>query len=392
MVFGLVDKLTNLIDYKKIDLLTLFFFFSLSAIGLISVASASVAFADSLSGNPLYLFNKQLVNLFLGLIILLCVVSIPMLFWEKIDKWLLGLGILSLLLVFIPGIGYEANGANRWIRIYGYSLQPSEIMKFIAIIYTSGYCVRSLRDIQSHWFAFFKPSFLVILVVSLILLQPDLGTSAVIFGTVLGILFVAGVQLRQFLIVVGVGFIGALSLIYFVPWRWQRIMSFMNPWDDPYGSGYQLTLSLMSIARGDWFGVGIGEGITKMNYLPDAHTDFIFAVILEEVGLLTGILILSLIFGLCFRSFYLARRALSRNLYFCFFVGFGVSILIGLHTFINVGVVSGLLPTKGLTLPFISYGGTHLLVMCALVGLILRLDYETKLAMPRANITRRVLE
>ncbi len=391
MIFRLLDKLKNIVDYKKIDLITLFFFLCLSIIGLISVASASLAFADSLSGNPLYLFNKQLANLFLGLIILLGVVSIPMLFWEKIDKWLLGLGILALLLVFIPGIGYEANGANRWIRIYGYSLQPSEIMKFIAIIYTSGYCVRSLRDIQSHWFSFFKPAFLVVLVVSLILLQPDLGTSAVIFGTVLGILFVAGVQLRQFLIVLGVGFIGALSLIYFVPWRWERIVSFMNPWDDPYGSGYQLTLSLISIARGDWFGVGIGEGITKMNYLPDAHTDFIFAVIIEEVGLFTGILVLSLLFGLCFRSFYLARRALSKNLYFSFFVGFGVSILIGLHTFINVGVVSGLLPTKGLTLPFISYGGTHLLVMCALVGLILRLDYETKLAMPKAKITRRVL-
>jgi cell division protein FtsW len=317
------------------------------------------------------------------------VITIPMAFWEKTDRWLLSLGLFFLLLVFVPGIGTEVNGANRWIRVSGFSLQPSEIMKFITIIYTSGYCVRRLRDIQSHWFAFFKPSVLVIIVVSLILLQPDLGTSTVIFGTVLGILFVAGVQMRQFLLVIGIGFLGILALIYFVPWRWERIISFMNPWEDPYGSGYQLTLSLMSIARGDWFGVGIGEGLMKMGYLPDAHTDFIFAVIVEEMGLVTGIVILSLLFGLCFRTFYLARKALSRNLHFCFFVGYGIAILIALHTFINIGVATGLLPTKGLTLPFISYGGTHVLVMCALVGLVLRLDYETKLAMPAVNISRR---
>tara|TARA_B100000949_G_C14248309_1_gene436907 strand:+ start:63 stop:1250 length:1188 start_codon:yes stop_codon:yes gene_type:complete len=393
---GLVEMITrfyrqlfNLIDFTKLDLITFFIFVSLSFLGLLSVATASLAFSDSISGDPLNFFTKQLFHFVLGLFIMFFVITIPMAFWEKTDRWLLSLGLFFLLLVFVPGIGTEVNGANRWIRVSGFSLQPSEIMKFITIIYTSGYCVRRLRDIQSHWFAFFKPSVLVIIVVSLILLQPDLGTSTVIFGTVLGILFVAGVQMRQFLLVIGIGFLGILALIYFVPWRWERIISFMNPWEDPYGSGYQLTLSLMSIARGDWFGVGIGEGLMKMGYLPDAHTDFIFAVIVEEMGLVTGIVILSLLFGLCFRTFYLARKALSRNLHFCFFVGYGIAILIALHTFINIGVATGLLPTKGLTLPFISYGGTHVLVMCALVGLVLRLDYETKLAMPAVNISRR---
>ena len=389
MITRFYRQLFNLIDFTKLDLITFFIFVSLSFLGLLSVATASLAFSDSISGDPLNFFTKQLFHFVLGLFIMFFVITIPMAFWEKTDRWLLSLGLFFLLLVFVPGIGTEVNGANRWIRVSGFSLQPSEIMKFITIIYTSGYCVRRLRDIQSHWFAFFKPSVLVIIVVSLILLQPDLGTSTVIFGTVLGILFVAGVQMRQFLLVIGIGFLGILALIYFVPWRWERIISFMNPWEDPYGSGYQLTLSLMSIARGDWFGVGIGEGLMKMGYLPDAHTDFIFAVIVEEMGLVTGIVILSLLFGLCFRTFYLARKALSRNLHFCFFVGYGVAILIALHTFINIGVATGLLPTKGLTLPFISYGGTHVLVMCALVGLVLRLDYETKLAMPAVNISRR---
>ena len=389
MITRFYRQLFNLIDFTKLDLITFFIFFSLSFLGLLSVATASLAFSDSISGDPLNFFTKQLFHFVLGLFIMFFVITIPMAFWEKTDRWLLSLGLFFLLLVFVPGIGTEVNGANRWIRVSGFSLQPSEIMKFITIIYTSGYCVRRLRDIQSHWFAFFKPSVLVIIVVSLILLQPDLGTSTVIFGTVLGILFVAGVQMRQFLLVIGIGFLGILALIYFVPWRWERIISFMNPWEDPYGSGYQLTLSLMSIARGDWFGVGIGEGLMKMGYLPDAHTDFIFAVIVEEMGLVTGIVILSLLFGLCFRTFYLARKALSRNLHFCFFVGYGIAILIALHTFINIGVATGLLPTKGLTLPFISYGGTHVLVMCALVGLVLRLDYETKLAMPAVNISRR---
>ena len=389
MITRFYRQLFNLIDFTKLDLITFFIFVSLSFLGLLSVATASLAFSDSISGDPLNFFTKQLFHFVLGLFIMFFVITIPMAFWEKTDRWLLSLGLFFLLLVFVPGIGTEVNGANRWIRVSGFSLQPSEIMKFITIIYTSGYCVRRLRDIQSHWFAFFKPSVLVIIVVSLILLQPDLGTSTVIFGTVLGILFVAGVQMRQFLLVIGIGFLGILALIYFVPWRWERIISFMNPWEDPYGSGYQLTLSLMSFARGNWFGVGIGEGLMKMGYLPDAHTDFIFAVIVEEMGLVTGIVILSLLFGLCFRTFYLARKALSRNLHFCFFVGYGIAILIALHTFINIGVATGLLPTKGLTLPFISYGGTHVLVMCALVGLVLRLDYETKLAMPAVNISRR---
>ena len=383
-------NLINSIDLSKVDFLFFSIFLLVSVCGLIILASASVQFSDSITGHPFSMLMKQSIHFMAGFLLLLIISFTPLSFWETFDKWLLLFGGLLLILVFVPGIGVEVNGANRWIRIGGFGLQPSEVMKFISIVYISAYSVRRITDLQTHWFGFFKPAFLIILIISLILLQPDLGTSAVILATVLGILFLAGVHLKQFLLVLLLALIGISALIIFVPWRWERIISFTDPWSDPFGTGYQLTLSLMSIGRGDWFGVGLGEGLMKMGYLPDAHTDFIYSVLVEEIGLLGGIVIISLLFGLAFRCFYIAKQALIKNQYFGFFAAYGVAILLGLHTFINVGVASGLLPTKGLTLPFISYGGTNLLVMCSLIGLVLRIDYETKVAMPVAHISRRV--
>ena len=380
---------SNYIDLSKLDYLFISLFLMLVVIGLLILASASIQFSDSITGSPINFFVKQLSHLLIGILLLSVIVLIPLAFWEKYDRWILLFGIALLLLVFIPGIGVEVNGANRWIRVAGFGFQPSEAMKFISIIYISAYSVRRINDLQTNWLGFFRPAVLIIFIVSLILLQPDLGTSAVIFASVLGILFIAGVHLKQFMLVISMAITGIFSLIYFVPWRWERIISFTDPWSDPYGSGYQLTLSLMSIGRGDWFGVGLGEGLMKMGYLPDAHTDFIFSVVIEEMGLLFGIFLISLLFGIAFRCFYIAREALTKNLFFGFFAAYGVAILLGLHTFINVGVATGLLPTKGLTLPFISYGGTNLLIMCALIGLVLRIDYETKVAMPVAHISRR---
>jgi len=382
-------NLVNSIDFLKVDYIFLSLFLSLSICGLLILASASVQFSDSITGSPFSMLLKQFFHLIVGFFLLIVISFTSLTIWERLDRWMLFFGMFLLLLVFVPGIGVEVNGANRWIRLGGFGLQPSEVMKFISIIYISAYSVRRITDLQTHWFGFFKPAFLIIMVASLILLQPDLGTSAVIFLTVLGILFIAGVHLKQFLLVLSLALLGVSALIIFVPWRWERIISFTDPWSDPFGTGYQLTLSLMSIGRGDWFGVGLGEGLMKMGYLPDAHTDFIYSVLVEEIGLLGGIIIISLLFGLAFRCFYIAKRALIKNQYFGFFAAYGVAILIGLHTFINVGVATGLLPTKGLTLPFISYGGTNLLVMCSLMGLVLRIDYETKAAMPVANFSRR---
>ena len=379
----------NQFDFSKIDLILLSLFFILSFSGLLILASASVHFSDSIYGNPSAIFNRQLFYFFLGLFGLLIFFILPLNFWTSYDRLLITLGFILLLLVFVPGIGFEVNGANRWIRVAGFGLQPSEIMKFLSILYVSCYSVRRIREIQSHWIGFFRPAIIIVSIISIILIQPDLGSSAVIFASVLGVLFVAGVKIKQFFIVALLGLVAVTSMIVFVPWRWERIISFIDPWSDPWGSGYQLTLSLMSIGRGDWFGVGLGQGLMKMGYLPDAHTDFIFSVIVEEMGILGGFIIVALLFGLSFRIFYIGRESLLRKNYFGFYFSYGVALLLGLHTFINVGVACGLLPTKGLTLPLISAGGTNLIIVCLMIGLILRVDYENKISMPVPTIKRR---
>ena len=379
----------NQFDYSKIDFILLSLFSVLSFSGLLILASASVHFSDSIYGNPSAIFNRQLFYFFLGLFGLLIFFILPLNFWIAYDRLLITLGFILLLLVFVPGIGFEVNGANRWIRVAGFGLQPSEIMKFLSILYVSCYSVRRIKEIQSHWIGFFRPAIIIVSIISIILIQPDLGSSAVIFASVLGVLFVAGVKIKQFIIVAFLGFVAVTLMIVFVPWRWERIISFLDPWSDPWGSGYQLTLSLMSIGRGDWFGVGLGQGLMKMGYLPDAHTDFIFSVIVEEMGILGGFTIVSLLFGLSFRIFFIGRESLLRKNFFGFYFSYGVALLLGLHTFINVGVACGLLPTKGLTLPLISAGGTNLIIVCLMIGLILRIDYENKNSMPIPIIKRR---
>ena len=376
-------------DLSKLDFVLVTLFLVLSFFGLLILSSASAHFSDSIYGNPSAIFNRQFFYFILGVIGLFACFFVPLNFWSSYDRLFITFGILLLFSVFIPGIGIEVNGANRWIRIAGFGLQPSEIMKFLSILYISCYSVRRIKEIQTHWLGFFRPALIIVSIISIILIQPDLGSSAVIFISVLGVLFVAGVKIKQFLVVALLGFIAITMMIIFVPWRWERIISFIDPWSDPWGSGYQLTLSLMSIGRGDWFGVGLGQGLMKMGYLPDAHTDFIFSVIVEEMGILGGLAIISLLFGLSFRIFFIGRESLVRKNFFGFYFSFGVALLLGLHTFINVGVSSGLLPTKGLTLPLISGGGTNLIIVCLMIGLILRIDYENKNSMPIPMIKRR---
>ena len=376
-------------DFSKLDFVLVTLFLVLGFFGLLILSSASAHFSDSIYGNPSAIFNRQFIYFIIGIIGLFACFFVPLNFWSSYDRLFITFGILLLFLVFIPGIGIEVNGANRWIRIAGFGLQPSEIMKFLSILYISCYSVRRIKEIQTHWLGFFRPALIIVSIISIILIQPDLGSSAVIFISVLGVLFVAGVKIQQFLVVALLGVIAITMMIIFVPWRWERIISFIDPWSDPWGSGYQLTLSLMSIGRGDWFGVGLGQGLMKMGYLPDAHTDFIFSVIVEEMGILGGFAIISLLFGLSFRIFFIGRESLLRKNFFGFYFSFGVGLLLGLHTFINVGVSSGLLPTKGLTLPLISGGGTNLIIVCLMIGLILRIDYENKNSMPIPMIKRR---
>jgi len=379
------------INFLKLDFLLLTLFFLITSFGLIAVASSSAPLADLYSSNPLLFFIKQLIHLIIGVLILFSFLFIPCSNWKRYDRILLFLGIFLLILVLVPEIATEVNGASRWIRLGSFSIQPSEIMKFISIIYISGYSVRRMNELQNQFSGFLKPAILIVLVSILILLQPDLGSSAVIFLTVLGILFIAGVPMIQFILIILIGLLAIFTLIYFVPWRWERVISFMDPFGDQFDSGWQLTQSLMAIGRGEWFGRGLGESVIKMGYLPEAHTDFIFAIIVEELGLISGFVILLVLITIVFRCFQIAGMANYKGLFFGSFIAYGIGILIGLHVFINIGVASGLLPTKGLTLPFISYGGNNLIIMCSLIGLLLRIDYENKESMPRQKVFRKAI-
>ncbi|MFL2697916.1 MAG: putative lipid II flippase FtsW [Gammaproteobacteria bacterium] len=389
-MLDLFKRFIDFPDIRQLDFYLVSLILLTTIFGLVAVATSSIYFSDTLTGDPFYFFYKQLFHFFLGLIVAFFILCLPLQIWENYDRHLLLLGILGLSLVFFPGIGVEVKGSNRWINLFGFTLQPSEIMKFVLLVYVSAHSVRRIQDLQSNWFGFLRPAILIVLVISLILIQPDLGTPVVIFSSVLAVLFLAGVNIKQFLLVIFLGVLSIFALIFFEPYRWQRIISFLDPWADASDTGYQLTQSLMAISRGDWFGVGLGEGMWKMGHLPDAHTDFIFSVIIEEMGLLTSFFLLLLIFGIVIRLIQIGNRALEKKHFFGYFFSYGSSVLIGLQTIINVGVSTGMLPTKGLTLPFVSYGGTNLLVLYALIGLVLRSDYETKTSMPLLNINRRV--
>ena len=373
--FGVFDNF----DFLKLDYVLITIFLTLSFFGLVILASASVHFSDVIYGNPSAIVNRQFLYFLISLIALFIAFTLPLNFWSNYDRLFLALGFILLLMVFIPGIGIEVNGANRWIRLAGFGLQPSEIMKFLCIIYISCYSVRRIKEIQSHWLGFFRPALIIVTIITTILIQPDLGSSAVIFVSVLGILFVAGVKLSQFMIVALLGFIGILLMIYFVPWRWERIISFLDPWSNPWESGYQLTMSLMSIGRGDWFGVGLGNSFQKSFFLPEAHTDFIFAILVEELGIIGGIILILIFVTLLVGLISIAFDAFKKGRHFQSYVVFGIFLLISIQVIFNIAVNIGLLPTKGLTLPFISYGGTSIIIMLSLIGIVLRINNENKI-------------
>ena len=278
--------------------------------------------------------------------------------------------------MFIPFIGYEANGASRWIRLFGFSFQPSELMKFSLIVYISSYCYRRMTEFKEKWIGFWKPVLVVVLAIALVLLEPDLGSSAVIFLISLTIMFIAGAPLKQMSIILFMGSMVFVSMIILVPWRMQRILSFVDPWSAYGESGYQLSQALIAFSRGDLFGVGLGESLQKYHYLPDAQTDFIFAIIAEELGLIFCIFLISIYGYLIFKSFSLGRNSRIQNKFFESYISYGIGICIAFHVFINIGVSSGMLPTKGLTLPFISFGGTNLMLMFALIALLFRINLE----------------
>ena len=351
---------------------------ALLTIGLVMVASSSVAIADRQLGDPFYYVLRQSMYLVVGLAIAALVFNVRMAHWARAGVPVLLLSFLLLILVLIPGVGRSVNGAARWIALGPINVQVSEPAKLLLFIYLAGYLVRHLDEVRSQVSGFIKPMGVLILASILLLAEPDFGATVVLLSTALTMMFLAGVRWWQFAILIG-GAAASLALLAVTsPYRMQRLTTFLDPWADPFNTGFQLTQSLIAIGRGDFFGVGLGGSVQKLFYLPEAHTDFVFAVLAEEFGLL-GVLVLVCLYAvLLWRAFSIGHVAQRAGEQFSAYLAYGIGTWLGLQSFINMGVNMGLLPTKGLTLPLLSYGGSSLVVMCVAIAILLRIDYETR--------------
>ncbi len=362
-----------------IDGYFLFAVVSILLIGLTMVASASVAIADK-SGSPLGLFWRQSVYLGVATGIVTVLWPLELKFWHRAGG-LLMLGSVALLaLVLVPGIGREVNGATRWLSLGVVNLQPSEFGKIFVVMYLAGYLVRRAQEVRSAFSGFFKPVLILVVIAWLLLLEPDFGATVVVFATSLAMLFLGGAPLRIFFGWVAVTAVALGGILMAAPYRLQRLFTFLDPWADPFNSGFQLAQALIAIGRGEWFGVGLGGSVQKLFYLPEAHTDFLFAVLAEEFGL-TGMTVVLALFGLLiWRGFSIASEAHAKGNEFGAYLAQGLTLLIGIQAFFNIGVNVGVLPTKGLTLPLMSFGGSSLLASAFAAGLILRIGYEARRA------------
>lgn len=346
--------------------------------GLVVVATASVTIADRNFADPLYYFWRQTTSAVIGIALAIICLKLPMRFWQNMSLPLLIIGIVLLILVLIPGIGVEVNGSRRWIQISGFSLQASEPVKFCVITYLAGYLVRHADDVRSSFSGFIRPIVVLTFVAGLLLMEPDFGASVVLFATALGMIFMGGVPFSRFIAWVTVAVCSLVCLAVTSPYRLQRLTSFLDPWADPFNSGFQLTQALIGFGRGDWWGVGLGASVQKLFYLPEAHTDFVLAVIAEELGLAGTLFVILLYSFIVWRAFVIGQLAerIGRN--FSAYLAYGIGLIIGIQAYINIGVNMGLLPTKGLTLPLISYGGNSLITYCVMLGVLIRIDYETR--------------
>ncbi|KAA6186625.1 putative lipid II flippase FtsW [Thiohalocapsa marina] len=350
----------------------------LLGLGFVMVTSASMPIADRNYGDPFFYVLRHGFALGLALICGALCFAVPLHAWQRAAPWLLALGIALLVLLLLPGVGRTVNGATRWVPLGVFSLQPSELLKFFATLYVSDYMVRRRLEVQTSFSGFLRPMVSIGIACALIMAQPDFGTAAVILMTVMGLLFLGGVNLRYLgLLVPAVA--GLLVMLILVePYRLTRVTSFLRPFDDPYNTGYQLSQALIAFGRGEWLGVGLGNGIQKQFYLPEAHTDFLLAVIGEEFGLLGVLLIIALFAFIVWRAFDIGARAHARGALFSCYLAHGFGLLLGMQVFINVGVNTGLLPTKGLPLPFMSYGSNALIVAVMMAAVLLRIDFELR--------------
>ncbi|MDX9873368.1 MAG: putative lipid II flippase FtsW [Spongiibacteraceae bacterium] len=349
---------------------------ALLVIGLLAMASASIEFSARTYGNPFFHVQRYGFHLALGLFAAFLTWRMPIAFWERTSWIWLMIGLTLLAVVLIPGIGRSVNGARRWLSLGPVSLQVSELAKLFVIIYLAGYLVRRHDEVRSRWSGFAKPMVVVFLVTLLLMLEPDFGATVVTAGTAFGMVFLAGVKLGQFLLVILSCAAAFGMLVIFEPYRMKRLTAFMDPWQDQFGSGYQLVQSLIAFGRGEWFGVGLGNSIQKLFYLPEAHTDFVFAIWAEEFGAVGALAVIALFATLIVSMLRIGRRAERSGRLFGAFVCYGGALMCSAQVFINIGVNIGLLPTKGLTLPFMSYGGSSLIVTLMMLALVFRVDRE----------------
>ncbi len=351
---------------------------ALMVIGLIMVYSASISYAERVMGNEIYFAVRHFIYASLGLLVMFIVMRIPVSFWERSGPYLLLLSIVLLIAVLIPGIGSKVNGSARWIKLGVMNLQPAEFVKIFMVIYVSGYLIRKQNKLKNFTQGILMISIVVAVIGMLLLQQPDFGTMVVISITTFAMLFLSGVRFWHFLSILSAGVGGMIALTLMSPYRVQRVTSFLDPWADPFNSGFQLTQALIAFGRGEWFGVGLGASIQKMFYLPAAYTDFILAVLAEELGLFAVLGVMALYAVLVTQSFRIARQAEQRGNAYAARLAQGIGVLFGIQVMINMGVNMGVLPTKGLTLPFISYGGSSLLASFVAVGILLAISRETR--------------
>ena len=359
-----------------IDPVTVGLVLSILLLGLVMVTSASISIASKETGDVFYYLERQLFLTLLGAGAAALLFCIPTRLIERISTPLLIIAIGLLFFVLVPGLGHVVNGSRRWIRLLGFNFQASELARVLVLIYVASYAVRRSEELRGTLSGLAKPLGLLALIAALLLAEPDFGAATVLFGTGFGLLFIAGARLRYVIVmmlVAGASF-GALAVAS--PYRLRRILGFLDPWSDQYNSGFQLAQSLIAIGRGQWLGVGLGESVQKLFYLPEAHTDFLFAVLAEELGLVGVVLTLALFVALIWRSFHIARLAQNAGLDFPAYLAVGFGLWLGLQAFINIGVNMGVLPTKGLTLPLMSYGRSSLIVTLAWIGLLLRVYHE----------------
>jgi cell division protein FtsW len=353
----------------------------LLGIGLVMVYSSSIASAeaDRATGyQSTYYLIRHGIYLAISLTAAAITFQIPTQMWQKMAPYLFLVGIATLILVLIPGIGREVNGSRRWISLFVVTVQPSEFMKLLVAMYAADYTLRKAAVMDSLAKGFFPMLLVMFVVGGLLLMEPDFGAFAVIASITIAILWLGGINIRIFIGMIAMLMVGFVLLIWGSPYRLQRIIGFMDPWADPYGKGYQLSHALIAFGRGEWFGVGLGASVEKLLYLPEAHTDFLLAVIAEELGFVGVLVIIGLFSWIVIRAFAIGREAISNERYFSALLAQGIAVWIGTQAIINIGVNMGLLPTKGLTLPLLSFGGSGILANCIAISVLMRIDYENR--------------